>query len=275
LAAGPNLRLGQLVTGPRADAIRRALEVAAVVSTPVLAENGVKTVGFALGPPAAPAGTVVYREVVIRPDTPSATTEFAPFSELEGSLYASPTPDPSQLVLTSANPGRPPTRGSCERVSAYLTKPVRQSELLDTITSALAVRDAATTESPAPIPEPVAPSGAGVRVLVAEDNPVNQKVAAAMLKRLGYRVDVVANGTEAVDAVEGVPYAAVLMDCQMPGAERLRGHRRDPGAGAPDPRPPRADRRADRLRHQRRRGALPGSRDGRVRDQARDRRRVG
>lgn len=109
LAGGPRLAVGQVVTGPRADAIRRALEVPAIVSTPVLVDGDVKSVGFALGPPAAAQGTVVYREIVINPDKPSATTESAPFSKLEGSLYASPVPDPSQLVLTSAPGGRPIT----------------------------------------------------------------------------------------------------------------------------------------------------------------------
>ena len=107
-AGGPNLAVGQVLTGPRTDAIRRALEVPTIVSTPVMEADGVKTIGFALGPPAAPQGSVVYREVIIRPEAPSPTTESAPFSELIGSLYASPDPDPAQLLLTSARPGKPP-----------------------------------------------------------------------------------------------------------------------------------------------------------------------
>ena len=54
------------------------------------------------------------------------------------------------------------------------------------------------------------------RVLVAEDNPVNQRVAIRMLERLGLGADVAANGREAVQSFSRQPYAAILMDCQMP-----------------------------------------------------------
>ncbi len=114
--AGGKLAVGQVITGPRAAALRRALEVPVIVSTPVLVDGDVKSIGFALGPPAAPKGSVVYRESMINPDQPSATTESAPFSELVGSLYASPEADPSQLVLTSARSGQPIDRaGSIQR----------------------------------------------------------------------------------------------------------------------------------------------------------------
>jgi signal transduction histidine kinase len=106
VAVGPGIAVGQTFTGARDDAVRRALDRPAIVSTPVMADGGVRTLGFALGPPATPPGTVVYREVVIMPGAPSPATASAPFSELEGSLYASPQPDPAQLVLTTSSPDR-------------------------------------------------------------------------------------------------------------------------------------------------------------------------
>ncbi len=65
-------------------------------------------------------------------------------------------------------------------------------------------------------PSPTAPDMAGHRVLVAEDNPVNQRVAVLMLERLGCRVDVASNGLEAVDLANRLPYDIIFLDCRMP-----------------------------------------------------------
>jgi signal transduction histidine kinase/CheY-like chemotaxis protein len=103
-----------------------------------------------------------------------------------------------------------------------LTKPIAKTQLLDCLLSALA--QAGEPGPPVVQQQPAirkrsTPGGViekPIRVLVAEDNAINQKVALLQLQRLGFRADAVANGLEVLDAVGRVPYDIVLMDCQMP-----------------------------------------------------------
>lgn len=79
-----------------------------------------------------------------------------------------------------------------------------------------------------------------IRILVAEDNSINQKVAQAMLRKMGLRADVVANGQEAINALQTIPYDLVLMDCQMPEMDGFDATRciRQQGSKALNPRIP-------------------------------------
>jgi signal transduction histidine kinase/DNA-binding response OmpR family regulator len=159
------------------------------------------------------------------------------------------------LLLTSSG-----QRGSAQDaidagIAGYLTKPIRFAQLHQQLR---AYRHA--TQSPAPGPAPGAGTGAGheggdepgtgrparpgvgsgLRVLLAEDNTINQKVAQAILQGFGFAVHVVADGVAALDALARTDFDAVLMDCQMPNMDgyTATGHLRDDENNSGRPRIP-------------------------------------
>ena len=140
-----------------------------------------------------------------------------------------------KLILLSSGA----RRGEAEQarrvsIDDYLSKPFRQEELLRCLRTLMAGNKAETgsnspvtrhtlgeeaarrndsVETTTEIPNQNAKSA---RILIVEDNPVNQMVAKTQLKKFGYRTDVAGNGVEALDAISRIPYDLVLMDCQMP-----------------------------------------------------------
>jgi CheY-like chemotaxis protein len=130
------------------------------------------------------------------------------------------------MMLTSSGQFGDSSRCGELGIRAYLTKPIRQSDLFDAICRALQTQAAPAVTQPRIYSDDAPVQRA--RILLAEDNIVNQRVAVGLLTRRGHTVDVVNNGVEALEALAASPYDLVLMDIQMPemgGIEATRAIR--------------------------------------------------
>jgi len=122
------------------------------------------------------------------------------------------------MILMTSSVGMRGDGERCRRlgISAYLTKPIKQSELFDAILTVLDIQEVVPEEREVVTKHSVRESREGLRVLLAEDNVVNQRLALKILTKRGYDVVVAENGKEAVAAFLRERFHVILMDVQMP-----------------------------------------------------------
>ncbi len=141
----------------------------------------------------------------------------------------------TRIVMLSTLLNRlPPSTLAATGISACLVKPIRQARLAECLREVLSLPAGNSGQAPdvdTPAPPVASPTDAvrQVRILLAEDNVVNQRVALKQLKKLGFSADAVANGIEVLSALQRIPYDIIIMDCQMPEMDgyevtsRIRG----------------------------------------------------
>ena len=148
---------------------------------------------------------------------------------------------PRMVMLTSLGERLDTAERSAHGLAACLTKPVKHSQLFRCLTTVMRhVRTSGTRSTVATTPPmnsrapyrskelqipALAGSGKSVSILIAEDNPVNQKVALLQLKKLGLDADVVGDGRDVLPALRHKHYQVILMDCQMPGLDGFEATR--------------------------------------------------
>jgi CheY-like chemotaxis protein len=206
--------------------------------------------------------------------------------ELDGLQLAERVRDfpgvPASTIMMLTSGGQSGDVAKCRELglAAYVTKPLSQRSLYQVVAQvigthtpgafsnlALLRKDSTVMTSPVPASPAGSPQGS-LKVLLAEDNFVNQKLAVTMLQKRGYRVSVANDGLEALTLLEREPFDVVLMDVHMPNMGGLRGHVRDPHARACEWPPSPARHRAHRAGHDRRPREVPSGRHGRLPDQA-------
>jgi len=143
-------------------------------------------------------------------------------SELGRRIKADPRLEPTLLIMVTSLAQRGDA-AALQQIGfgGYLPKPVRQKQLHECIALVLGrggkkSRNIVTQYTVAEMESQKSVPSQSTRILLAEDNIINQKVAQSILGKLGYKADVVANGLEAVRALEMIDYDIVLMDCMMP-----------------------------------------------------------
>jgi CheY-like chemotaxis protein len=186
--------------------------------------------GFAVT--ATSSGVTARDRVLAAPDAFAAVVTDHRMPDLDGlgvaaaiaaAGLASPPP---VIVLSSAGQRERAAAG----VTAFMSKPVKPAQLRDLLVRVLSggiTREAgvAVRDGAGPAAGRRTAEAEPLRILLAEDNAVNQKLALRLLERMGYAADVAANGLEALTAIEAHPYDVVLMDVQMPELDGLEASR--------------------------------------------------